>query len=236
MLVPAVALSHFEYAPFRKRSRVSELNERLSAAKLYLVCDAKPGGRPLCDVLAAAIDGGVDVVQLREKRLGGEALLAVAKQAAALCREQGALFIVNDFPQIARDAGADGVHVGQDDLPVAEVAAIVGADLLIGLSTHSPAEIDAVDPRADYIGVGPIHATPTKPGRPPVGLQLVSYAKSHAHVPFFAIGGIDERNLQDVLSAGAERICVLRAIAAAQDPRAAARRLRDLLATRAHSR
>src|SRR4029078_7913838 len=115
---------------------------------------------------------------------------------------------------VAREAGADGVHVGQDDMPVSQVRALVGEDLLVGLSTHAPAEIDAVDAGlVDYIGVGPVHETPTKPGRPAVGSELVAYASAHARVPFFAIGGLHEGNLQEVIAAGATRACVLRAIA-----------------------
>jgi thiamine-phosphate pyrophosphorylase len=169
----------------------------------------------------------VEIVQLREKQLGDEQLASVAAATRALCERLGALLIVNDRPGVALEAGADGVHVGQDDLPVAEVRELVGDGLLIGLSTHSPAEIDAVDPGlVDYIGVGPVHETPTKPGRPSVGLELVRYAAEHSPVPFFAIGGIDAANIDAVLEAGAERVCVLRAIAAASDPEQAARALR----------
>lgn len=210
---------------------------QLHHARLYLVCDAHPGGRELSEVLHAAIEGGVEVVQLRDKQLGDDELTAVAHAAHALCERLGALLIVNDRPQVAVRAGADGVHVGQDDLPVAEVREMVGPDLLIGLSTHSPREVDAAlgqspggAPHVDYIGVGPVHATPTKPGRPAVGTELVSYACAHAHVPFFAIGGIDASNAREVLDAGAERICVLRAIAGAEDPESAARELWTALA------
>jgi thiamine-phosphate pyrophosphorylase len=210
---------------------------RLEQAQLYLVCDSQPAGRELSEVLHAAIDGGVDIVQLRDKQLGDEELAAVAHAAHALCERLGALLIVNDRPQVALRAGADGVHVGQEDLPVEQVREIVGGELLVGLSTHAPREVDAAvrtdqqgNPFVDYIGVGPVHATPTKPGRPPVGRELVSYASAHAHVPFFAIGGIDEQNVDDVLDAGARRICVLRAIAEAEDPRSAAAALRSSLA------
>ncbi len=207
----------------------------LADARLYLVCDSTPGGRELTELLGAAIAGGVDVVQLRDKTLGDEELLAVARRARELCQRLGALFIVNDRPLIAHDSGADGVHVGQEDMPVAEVRAVVGPDMLIGLSTHAPAEIQAVDAKGvnakgvDYIGVGPVHATPTKPGRPAVGLDLVRYATDHATVPFFAIGGIDVTNIGEVLAAGASRVCVLRAIAEAEDPQHAARTLRERL-------
>ncbi|HXB63341.1 MAG TPA: thiamine phosphate synthase [Solirubrobacteraceae bacterium] len=203
---------------------------RLLQARLYLVCDAQPGGRELADVLRAAIAGGVDVVQLRDKRLGDEELTAFAREAAALCAELGALFVVNDRPRVAVAARADGVHVGQDDTPVAEVRRLVGPDMAIGLSTHAPAEIDAADPElVDYIGVGPVHATPTKPGRPAVGLELVAYAAAHARVPYFAIGGIDERTLPAVVAAGAERVATVRAIAEHPDPEQAARALRTRL-------
>jgi thiamine-phosphate pyrophosphorylase len=214
----------------------SERRARLATARLYLVCDANPGGRSLPDVLHPAIAGGVQVVQLREKQLGDEELVAVANAARALCERLGALLIVNDRPLVAREARADGVHVGQEDMPVADVRQLVGPDMLIGLSTHAPGEIDgAVDlasdgaPLVDYIGVGPVHETPTKLGRPAVGVELVRYAAAHASVPFFAIGGLDARNVGDVLTAGAKRIVVLRAIADAEDPEAAARELSELL-------
>ncbi len=203
---------------------------RLAAARLYLVCDSAPGGRELSELLPRAIAGGVDVVQLREKTLDDERLLALARLARELCERHGALFVVNDRPLLARESGADGVHVGQDDMPVAEVRELVGGDMLIGLSTHAPAEIEATDAAlVDYIGVGPVHATPTKPGRPAVGLELVRYATAQASVPFFAIGGIDAHNLGQVLAAGARRVCVLRAIADAVDPERAARELREQL-------
>jgi thiamine-phosphate pyrophosphorylase len=219
---------------------------RLAAARLYLVCDALPGGRELSEVLPGAIAGGVEIVQLRVKEGGQEggwpegerpgdsaataALLEAAARAARLCAEHGALFVVNDHPEIAVEAGADGVHVGQEDMAVARVRAIVGPEMLVGLSTHAPAEIDAVDPGlVDYIGVGPVHATPTKPGRAAVGIELVRHAAAHANVPFFAIGGLDARNVGAALDAGASRVCVLRAIAEAQDPGRAARELRGLL-------
>jgi thiamine-phosphate pyrophosphorylase len=214
----------------------SERRERLAAARLYLVCDASPGGRPLPDVLHPAIAGGVQVVQLRDKQLGDEELTAVANAARALCERLGALLIVNDRPLVAREAGAHGAHVGQDDMPVADARELLGPDMLLGLSTHAPAEIDAAvasasdgTPLVDYIGVGPVHETPTKLGRPAVGVELVRYAAAHAAVPFFAIGGLDAGNVHDVLGAGATRIVVLRAIAGAEDPEAAARELSALL-------
>ena len=213
----------------------TERRDRLERARLYLVCGAGPDGVrreeiELPDLIRSAVAGGVDIVQLREKRLADDELTAVASASAALCRRLGALLIVNDRPWVAAESGADGIHVGQDDLPVEEVREIVGAGLLIGLSTHSPAEIDAVDPDlVDYIGVGPVHETPTKPGRPSVGLELVRYAAANATVPFFAIGGLDAGNLGDVMAAGAGRVCVLRAITGAAEPEAAARGLCEIL-------
>jgi thiamine-phosphate pyrophosphorylase len=208
--------------------QAADRRARIALARLYLVCESRPGGRDLLDVLSAAIAGGVDVVQLREKRMGEEELTALAREAAALCRERGVPLIVNDRPHVALAAGADGVHLGQEDMPVAEARKLVGRELLIGLSTHHPAEIDAAG-RADYLGVGPVHATPTKPGRPAVGFELVRYAAAHAPMPFFAIGGIDAGNLAAVLAAGATRVAVVRAIAEAPHPELAARALRETL-------
>ena len=215
----------------------AERRARLAVARLYLVCpplaersssalESASAPRELSQLLAGAIAGGVDVVQLREKHLPGDELTALARTAQQQCSRLGALLIVNDHPEIALAAGADGVHVGQDDMPAAAVRGLVGPELLIGLSTHSPAQIDQVDAAlVDYIGVGPIHATPTKPGRPAVGLALVRYAAEHATVPFVAIGGITPANAGAAREAGAERIAVVRALTEAADPAQAARRL-----------
>jgi thiamine-phosphate pyrophosphorylase len=204
------------------------LRARLGEARLYLVCDGSPGGRSLAEVLPAAIKGGVDVVQLREKERSERELLPIAREAVEICREAGALIFINDWPSVALAGGADGVHVGQQDMPLAQVREIVGPHLLVGLSTHAPGEIDAAAAEPiDYIGVGPVHATPTKLGREAVGTELVGYAAERCELPFFAIGGIDAANVSTVLAAGATRVCVLRAIANAADPEAAARELRE---------
>jgi thiamine-phosphate pyrophosphorylase len=216
---------------------------RLADARLYLVLpSAPPSADPdehdlkLTRTARAAIAGGVDIVQLREKERAASELVQVASELSRACREQGALFIVNDSPELARESGADGVHVGQDDLPAQHAREIVGDEMLIGLSTHARAEIDAATrdapygaPLVDYIAVGPVHETPTKPGRPAVGPGLVAYAAEHAAVPFFAIGGLDAGNLHEVLAAGASRAVILRAIAGARDPERAARELREQL-------
>lgn len=206
---------------------------QLAEARLYLVVGTAPGGRPLGDVLRAALRGGVDVVQLRDKTADDETVLAAAAVARAACDEAGALFIVNDRPDLARAAGADGVHVGQDDVSVAAARAVLGPDAIVGLSTHTPDQIDDAhgdhDEQPDYIGVGPVHATPTKPGRPAVGLELVAYAARTAAHPWFAIGGVDGATVAAVTGAGATRIAVVRAVAEADDPEAAARTLRTAL-------
>ncbi len=210
---------------------VSDLGHRrarLQRAVLYLICPARPGGRALQDVLAPALAGGVDIVQLRDKRAGDDELLAAAAAARALCDAAGALLILNDRPDLVAAARADGCHVGQEDVDVARARELAGPGALVGRSTHAPADIAAAAD-ADYIGVGPVEATPTKPGRRPVGLELVRHAAAHAPVPFFAIGGIDASNAAGVVAAGATRIAVVRAIADAADPRAAARMLREIL-------
>ena len=199
----------------------------LHDARLYFVCGASPGRRPLADVLAPALANGVDVFQLREKDAPDEQILAAAQVARALCDEAGALFVLNDRPDLVDAAGADGVHVGQDDTPVPEARAVVG-DRIVGLSTHSPEQADAAR-GVDYFAVGPVHATPTKQGRPAIGLDPVRHAARTAQVPWFAIGGIDGDTLPAVLDAGARRIVVVRAIAEADDPGAATRALREVL-------
>jgi thiamine-phosphate pyrophosphorylase len=201
-------------------------HQRLHAAHLYLVCDEKPD-----EFLEAALGAGVDLVQLRMKDATDTEIVAAGLRFARVAAQHGALFILNDRPDLVEVVGADGVHVGQDDTPVDEARALVGADRLVGLSTHSPAQVDAaarVD--VDYIGVGPVHATPTKPGRPAVGLELVRYAAGHAEVPFFAIGGIAPGNVEAVREAGARRVAVVRALTEAADPPAVARALRWAIA------
>jgi thiamine-phosphate pyrophosphorylase len=206
-----------------RHQRGEERRRRLTRARVYLVCDRGPA-----DFLHAALRGGVDMVQLRDKDASDDELLDAAETFRRACAEHDALFLVNDRPDLAAAAGADGVHIGQDDAPVAEARAVVGPDRLVGLSTHTPEQVEAGG-GADYIAVGPVHATPTKPGRPAVGIELVRHAAEHAPVPWFAIGGITPENAGEIAAAGATRIVVVRAIAEADDPQAAARDLRTAL-------
>jgi thiamine-phosphate pyrophosphorylase len=195
---------------------------RVATARLYLVCPARPRAW-----LEAAVRGGVDIVQLRDKSLGDEALVAAAQAFRGL----GVPFILNDRPDLVEACGADGVHVGQDDATPAQARAAVGSERIVGRSTHAPAqaaEADA-DPDVDYLAVGPVHATPTKPGRPAAGLEYVAYAASSVGKPWFAIGGIDAGTVHAVVERGASRIVVVRAITEAEDPERAARALRAAL-------
>jgi thiamine-phosphate pyrophosphorylase len=207
---------------------VSDHRQALQDARLYLVCDAVAD-----DFLVRAIRGGVDIVQLRMKSGSDEAIVAAGRRFSALCSPSGVTLILDDRPDLVDAAGADGVHVGQDDIPVAEARRLVGAARIVGLSTHTPAQIDAAarEPEVDYIGVGPVHATPTKPGRPAVGLDLVRYAAAHAATPFFAIGGVNSGNAASVHAAGARRLAVVRALTEAADPERAARDLRAAVET-----
>jgi thiamine-phosphate pyrophosphorylase len=200
--------------------------ERIGSARLYLVCDARPRA-----FLEAAMRGGVDVIQLRDKALGDDELVAVAREFRAAADGFGALFVLNDRPDLVAACDADGVHVGQDDGSVAEARAVVGPDRIIGRSTHAPDQGAAADADADvdYLAVGPVHATPTKPGRPAAGLEYVEWAATNVGKPWFAIGGLDAGNVREATARGATRIVVVRAIAAAADPEAAARALRAAL-------
>lgn len=205
--------------------------ERLRTARLYFVCDAQPRGEDPEPLLRAALSGGVDIVQLREKSLPRRETELAALTFRRLCDVNSALFIVNDDPDLARACHADGVHLGQDDMPVEEAREMLGPDAIIGLSTHSEDQIAAAGSQPiDYISIGPIWKTPTKEGRPGVGLELVSHAAERSPLPFFAIGGVDASNAEDVVRAGARRLGVVRAIRDARDPTAAAERLRGAFA------
>jgi thiamine-phosphate pyrophosphorylase len=205
---------------------------RLEEARLYFVCDAVAG---VGEILDAALTGGADVIQLREKSPRcAEELVSLADPFRRAATRHGALFLINDRPDLVSPVGADGVHVGQDDAPVAEARAQAGDDSLVGLSSHEPAQLDAVEAmrgagRPDYVSVGPVWETPTKEGRPAAGLDYVRYAAERASMPWFAIGGIDASNIDEVTGAGAARVVVVRAIRDAADPTEVARTLRAAL-------
>jgi thiamine-phosphate pyrophosphorylase len=203
--------------------------DRLARALLYVVSGARQEQGDLAAFLAAVLEAGADIIQLREKDAEAGDLLRWSEDFRHAADRYGALFVVNDRPDVALAAGADGVHLGQNDLPPAWARRMVGPDLLIGLSTHSVAEFDAGAPESDYLCVGPLYATPTKPGRPATGLAIVTHAASRARDgvetrPWFAIGGVDVRSLPWVIAAGATRIVVVRA-AAGPDPSASVRAL-----------
>jgi thiamine-phosphate pyrophosphorylase len=215
--------------------------DRLATARLYLCTDARRDKGDLAKFAEAALSGGVDIIQLRDKGSAGERKLgpmetqeelgALAELGAA-ARRHGALLAVNDRADLALAAGADVLHLGQGDLPVHYARRILGPNVVIGRSTHSraQAQLASIEDDVDYFCTGPVWATPTKPGRTASGIELVrSTADSHPTRPWFAIGGIDEERLPEILDAGAERIVVVRAITEARDPQAAARSLADAL-------
>lgn len=209
----------------------------LAAAPLYLITDpepiTRPAGTPLPSLeatVAAALAAGVGLVQYRAKEQEDLRRYSEARALRALCARHGALFIVNDRVDLALAVEADGVHLGQGDLPPAVARQLLGRERLIGRSTHGLAQLhQAVADGCDYVGVGPVHATPTKPGRDAVGLAYVREAAAVSPIPFFPIGGIDAGNLATVLAAGARQVAVVRAVMAAADPGAASRQLLDCL-------
>ena len=199
----------------------------LGDRRLYLCTADRPD---LAGFLVACISGGVDVVQLRDKHLDARPLLARARVAAAVCADHGVPFVLNDRPDLALECGADGVHVGQDDGPAALARRILGPQALVGLSTHAPAELDAsAEEPADYVSVGPVSATPTKPGRAGTGLEYLRYAARTATRPWFVTGGVTPDTLPGMLDAGARRFVVVRWLTEAADPSAAARQLRAVM-------
>jgi thiamine-phosphate pyrophosphorylase len=202
----------------------SDLREQLADARLYLCTDARRSRGDLPEFLDAVLGAGVDIVQLREKGLEAGEELALLDVFAQACRRHGRLLAVNDRADIALAAGADVLHLGQDDLPVPVARRILGPGPLIGRSSHSPAQSDAAAAEAgvDYFCAGPLWTTPTKPGRPATGLSLPEHvARTGAARPWFAIGGISLDRLGEVLAAGATRVVVVRAITEAGDPAAA---------------
>jgi len=188
--------------------------------RLYLCTPDRPD---LAAFIAACIDGGVDVVQLRDKHLKARALLTRARVAAGVCADLGVPFVLNDRPDLALEAGADGVHVGQDDAPPSLARRILGPDALVGLSTHAPHELDAAATEpVDYLSAGPVSPTPTKPGRQGTGLRYLEEAAARATVPWFVTGGVTPETVPKMVAAGARRFVVVRWLTEATDPRAAA--------------
>ncbi|MBK1785323.1 thiamine phosphate synthase [Prauserella cavernicola] len=213
-----------------------QIRDRLSRARLYLCTDARLARGDLAEFARAALAGGVDIIQLRDKT--GGAPLEASQELAALevlaqaCAEHDALLSVNDRADVALAAGADVLHLGQDDLPVAVARRVLGDEPVLGRSTHSPEQAlaAAAEPGVDYFCTGPCWPTPTKPGREAPGLDLVrAVSRSGTDRPWFAIGGIDLARVPEVLAAGADRAVVVRAITEAEDPRAAAAELRQAL-------
>ena len=208
------------------------MSDALAGARLYLVAPERLRAGRLADLVGELVSAGVDMVQLRDKERAALDVLRAGEDVAAACRAAGAPFVVNDRPDIALALGADGVHLGQDDVPAALARRLLGGDAIVGRSTHSVAQIEAetvAAPPPSYIAVGPVHETPTKAGRPAVGLGLVRHAAGAVALPWFAIGGVDASNLPRLLDAGARRVVVVRALTEAPDPVAAAAELRALL-------
>ena len=199
----------------------------LSGRHLYLCTPDRPD---LAAFVSACIEGGVDVVQLRDKELDARPLLERARVALAVCRDLGVPFVLNDRPDLALEVGADGVHVGQDDAPVSLARRILGPDTIVGLSTHRPEELErAVLEDVDYISAGPVEPTPTKPGRPGTGLTYVQQASARSTVPVFVTGGVTPETIPSLARSGVRHFVVVRYLTEASDARAAARALRDAI-------
>lgn len=199
----------------------------LHRRSLYLCTPDRPD---LATFLGDCIAGGVDVVQLRDKELPAKPLLARAKLAAAVCRDHGVPFVLNDRPDLALEAGADGVHVGQDDAPVSLARRILGADAIVGLSTHDADDLaEAAEQAVTYISAGPVEATPTKPGRAGTGLGYVTRASARSTVPVFVTGGVTPERIPALRRAGVRHFVVVRYLTQAQDARSAARSLRQAI-------
>ena len=215
-------------------SLAEQRREKLSRMRLYLITGDQGGEVETARIVEAALEGGASVIQLRKKTMAKGEQYSIARALRRLTQLHGALFIVNDHADIAIAADADGVHLGQDDLPPSAVRELPGFDgRLIGRSTHSLEQAKgAIAEGADYIAVGPVYPTPTKAGRPPVGTALVSDVAAIADRPFLAVGGINDENAPAVVEAGAGAIAVVRAVYDAADPAEAARRLREIISTR----
>ncbi|MBW4579722.1 MAG: thiamine phosphate synthase [Tildeniella nuda ZEHNDER 1965/U140] len=212
------ACKQMRYRVYTLESKLTadQRRQQLEQAKLYLVTSPTDN---LFDTVEAALKGGLTLVQYRDKTADDDVRLRNAQKLAQLCRHYNALFIVNDRVDLAIAVDADGVHLGQQDIPIALARQLLGSQCLIGRSTHCPDDLHrAIQEGADYIGVGPVYETPTKAGRPAAGFDYVRYAAEHATIPWFAIGGIDANNLPDVLAAKVDRVAIVRAIMHAEQP------------------
>ena len=221
----ATACKQWRYQIYSLESEIMghQRFQQLLKAQLYLVTSPAPD---LLAVVEAALQGGLPLVQYREKTGNDCDRIIVARQLKALCLQYGALFLINDRVDLALAVEADGVHLGQQDLPIETARQLLGSNRIIGRSTTNPAEMaKALAEGADYIGVGPVYATPTKPDKAAAGLDYVRYAATHSPVPFFAIGGIDSQNLDEVMAAGGDRVAIVRALMQAADPTAASQKL-----------
>jgi len=211
---------------------MSSKKRLLQRTKLYLVVSVTPRTKLSFFRIEAALRGGVDVLQLRCKGISDSLFLRYAQRLRKITKSYKCIFIINDRPDIALLASADGVHIGQDDIDSRTARKFLGREQIIGLSTHSIRQIrDASSNRAvDYIGIGPIFKTPTKPKARPIGPAIIKKAASFKKLPpFFVIGGIDTENLQFVKDAGAQRVAVVRAIMNAKNPQLTAKRFKDIL-------
>jgi thiamine-phosphate pyrophosphorylase len=215
-------------------------HQALASAKLYGILDL--GYVPPDHLLPAAaelLEGGVQILQLRAKKHSPSAIAAWGLDLLPLCHAAGVPFIINDYPEVARDLGADGVHIGQDDLSVEAVRNLVGPEVLIGLSTHSRAQLEAAHAKTltaaapDYLGFGPLFATPTKPDYQPVGVADLPLLPSKTHLPVFCIGGIKADNLPAVLQAGAQRVVIVSDLLTAPNRTRQTRLCRNILASSA---
>jgi thiamine-phosphate pyrophosphorylase len=199
----------------------------LSGRRLYLCTPDRPD---LADFVVACVQGGVDVVQLRDKTLEARPLLARARMVADVCRAHGVPFVLNDRPDLALEVGADGVHVGQEDAPVSLARRILGPEAIVGLSTHGPQDLaDAMAQDVTYLSAGPVEPTPTKPGRAGTGLEYASSASERAHVPVFVTGGVTPEKVPALVAAGVRHFVVVRHLTQAQDPGQAAYDLRQAI-------
>ena len=207
----------------KRQQKLKQLND----ACLYLVTMPSPN---IIETVERSLKGGLTLVQHRDKDINDSERMAIASQLCELCHRYNALFLVNDRVDIALAVGADGVHLGQQDFPIASARKLLGQDAIIGQSTTSPEELEiAINNDVDYVGVGPVFATPTKPGKAASGFEYVEYAAKKLSIPWYAIGGIDADNLADVINAGAERVAVVRSIMAAPDPSLTAQNLLNQL-------